>query len=80
MMIYERERLLPSFKVVGDDYWPKKLQRLQKEAKTLSFIPFNDSMMIHLEERGNDMIRAMKKQSDSDSNVKCTIVQFHDKA
>jgi hypothetical protein len=54
----------------------KELQRLKK-AKTLSLIPINDSRMNHLEERGNDTIRAIKKQSDSDSNVKCTTVQVH---
>jgi hypothetical protein len=31
----------------------------------------------HLEERGNDTIWAIKKQSDADSNVKCTTIQFH---
>ena len=79
MMIDEREWLLPSSKVVGDDSWQKKkeLQRLQKKATTLSIIPVNDLRMIHLEERWNDMIRATKKQSDSDSNVKCVTVQFH---
>jgi hypothetical protein len=30
MMIYEREKLLPSFKVVGDDYWPKKTSKASK--------------------------------------------------
>ena len=38
----------------------KELQMLQKEAKTLSLTPINDSRTIHLEERGNDTIRAMK--------------------
>ena len=33
--------------------------------------------MIHHAERGNDTIRAMKKQSDSDSDVKYATVQFH---
>jgi hypothetical protein len=42
----------------------KELQRLQKEAKNLSFILVNDSRMNHLEERGNDMIRVTKKQSN----------------
>jgi hypothetical protein len=79
MMIDEREWLLPSSKVVGDDSWQKKkeLQRLQKKATTLSIIPVNDLRMIHLEERWNDMIQATKKQSDSDSDVKCVTVQFH---
>ena len=55
----------------------KELQRLQKEAKNFPLIPVNDLRMIHLEERGNDTIRSTKKQSDSDSNVKFTTVQFH---
>jgi hypothetical protein len=77
-MIDERERLLPSSKVVGDDCWQKKnFKDLKKKATTLSIIPVNDLRMIHLEERWNDMIRATKKQSDSDSDVKCAIVQFH---
>jgi hypothetical protein len=50
---------------------------LQKKAKTLSLIPVNDSRMDHFEERGNDTIRAMKKQSDSDYDVKCTTIKFH---
>jgi hypothetical protein len=53
----------------------KELQRLKK-AKTLSLIPVNDSRMNHLEERGNDTIRAIKKQSDSNSDVKCTTSRF----
>jgi hypothetical protein len=52
----------------------KKLQRLQKEAKTLSLNLVNDSKMIHLEVRGNDMIRATKKQSDLNSNIKYAAV------
>jgi hypothetical protein len=52
----------------------KELQGLQKEAKTLSLISVNDSRMNHLEERGNDTIQAIKKQSDSDSDIKCTTV------
>jgi hypothetical protein len=55
----------------------KELQRLQKKATTLSIILVNDLRMIHLEERWNDMIRVTKKQSNSDSDVKCVIVQFH---
>jgi hypothetical protein len=39
----------------------KELQMLQKEAKNLSLIPFNDSRTIHLEKRGNNTIRAIKK-------------------
>jgi len=59
MMIDERERLLPSSKVVGDDCWQKKnFKDLKKKATTLSIIPVNDLRMIHLEERWNDMIRA----------------------
>jgi len=50
---------------------------LQKEAKNLSLIPINDSRMNHLEERGNDMIWAMKKQLDSDFDIKYATVQFH---
>jgi len=38
----------------------KELQRLQEEAKNLSFFPVNDSRMNHVKERGNDTIRAMK--------------------
>jgi hypothetical protein len=34
--------------------------------------------MNHLEERGNDTIQAMKKHLNSDSDLKCTTVQFHD--
>jgi predicted xylose isomerase-like sugar epimerase len=52
----------------------KELQMLQKEAKTLSLIPINDSRTIHLEERGNDTIRAMKKQSNLDYDVKCVTI------
>jgi hypothetical protein len=55
----------------------KEFQRFQKKAKTLSLIPINDLRMTHLEEGGNDTIRATKKQSDSDSDVKCATVQFH---
>jgi hypothetical protein len=33
--------------------------------------------MNRLEERGNDMIRAMKIKSDLDYDVKCTTVKFH---
>jgi hypothetical protein len=55
----------------------KELQTLQKEAKTLSFILVNDLRTNHLEERGNDMIWAIKKQSDLNSDVKCTTIQFH---
>jgi hypothetical protein len=52
----------------------KELQRLQEEAKNLSLIPVNDSRMNHLEERGNDIIQSLKKQSDLDFDVKCTTV------
>jgi hypothetical protein len=52
----------------------KELQMLQKNAKTFSFIPVNDSRTNHLKERGNDTIWAIKKQSDADFDVKCTIV------
>jgi hypothetical protein len=55
----------------------KELQRLQKEAKTLSFIPVNDSRTNHIEKTGNDTIWVIKKQSDSNSNVNCTTIQFH---
>jgi hypothetical protein len=41
-------------------------------------IPVNDSRTIHLEERGNDMIRAKKKQLVLNFDVKCATVQFHD--
>jgi hypothetical protein len=56
----------------------KELQRLQEEAKNLSLIPVNDSRMNHLEERGNDIIQSLKKQSDLDFDVKCTTVQFYE--
>jgi len=55
----------------------KRTSKASKKATTLSIIPVNDLRMIHLEERWNDMIRATKKQSDSDSDVKCVTVQFH---
>jgi hypothetical protein len=58
----------------------KELQRLQKKAKTFSLIPINDSRTNHLEERGNDTNRAMKKQSDTDYDVKYTTVKFNDKS
>jgi len=56
----------------------KELQRLKQKAKELSIKPVSDSRMNHLEERGNDTIRTMKKQLDSDSEVKCAIVQVYD--
>jgi hypothetical protein len=34
--------------------------------------------MNYLAERGNDMIGAMKKELNLDSDIKCTTVQFHD--
>ena len=56
----------------------KRTSKASKKATTLSIIPINDLRMIHLEERLNDMIRAKKKkQSDSDYDVKCVTVQFH---
>jgi hypothetical protein len=72
MMIYEIEQLLLSSKVVGDDCWArllarKELQRLQKEAKELSFQLLGDSRMNHHEERGNDTIQ---KRSNLDFDVK----------
>jgi len=57
MMIDEREGLLPSSKVVGNDYWQEKnFKMLQKKAKTLSFIPVNDSRTNHIKKTGNDTI------------------------
>jgi len=55
----------------------KELQRLKQEAKKLSIKPIGDSRTNHLEERGNDTIQAMKKQFNSDSDLKYTTVQFH---
>jgi hypothetical protein len=52
----------------------KELQRLKQEAKEFSIKPVGDSRMNHLKEKENDTIREMKKQSDSDSNVKYAIV------
>jgi hypothetical protein len=43
----------------------------------LSIKPIGDSSMNYLAERGNDMIGAMKKELNLDSDIKCTIVQFH---
>jgi hypothetical protein len=40
----------------------KELQRLKQEAKELSIKPIGDWRTNHLEERGNETIRAMKKQ------------------
>jgi hypothetical protein len=40
----------------------------------MSLIPVNDLRTNHLKERGNDTIQATKKQSDSDSDVKCATV------
>jgi hypothetical protein len=57
MMIDEREGLLPSSKVVGNDCWQEKnFKRLQKKSKTLSFIPVNDSRTNHIKKTGNDTI------------------------
>jgi len=55
----------------------KELQRLKQKAKELSIKPVGDSRTNHIEEKGNDTTWAMKKQSDSDSNVKYVIVQFY---
>ena len=44
----------------------------------MSLIPVNNLRMNHLEERGNDTIRATKKQSDSDFDVKYATVQFYE--
>jgi hypothetical protein len=52
----------------------KELQRLKQEAKEFSIKPVGDSRTNHLKEKENDTIREMKKQSDSDSNVKYAIV------
>jgi hypothetical protein len=57
--------------IVGKKRTPKASKRGSK------FFLINDSRMNHLEERGNDTIRAMKKQSNSDSDVKCINVQFY---
>jgi hypothetical protein len=51
---------------------------MKQEDKELSIKPVGNSRMNHLEERGNDTIRATKKQSDSDFDVKCATVQFYD--
>jgi hypothetical protein len=71
MMIYEIERLLLWSKVIDDDCWQKKLQRLQKEAKEFSIQLVGDSRTNHLEERGNDTIQA---RSNSDFDVKCATI------
>jgi hypothetical protein len=39
----------------------KELQLLKQEVKELSIKPIGDLRTNHLEERGNDTIRAMKK-------------------
>ena len=44
----------------------------------MSIKPIGDSSMNYLAERGNDMIGAMKKELNLDSDIKCTTVQFHD--
>jgi hypothetical protein len=51
---------------------------MKQEDKELSIKPVGNSRMNHLEERGNDTIRATKKQSDSDFDVKCATIQFYD--
>jgi hypothetical protein len=56
----------------------KELLKRQKDAKkNQEAIPINNSRMNHLQEIGNDMTWAMKKQSDSDSDVKCATTLFY---
>jgi hypothetical protein len=50
----------PNLTLIGS--YQKEIQRLKQEAKELSIKPIGDSRTNHLEERGNDTIRAMKKQ------------------
>jgi hypothetical protein len=50
---------------------------MKQEAKELSIKPVGNLRMNHLEERGIT-IRATKKQSDLDFDVKCATVQFYD--
>jgi hypothetical protein len=52
----------------------KELQMLQKEAKELSIQLVGDSRTNHLEERGNDTIKA---RSNSDFDVKSAPIQFY---
>jgi hypothetical protein len=53
----------------------KELRRLQKEAKEFFIQLVGDSRTNHLEERGNDTIKA---RSNSDFDVKCAAIQFYE--